>query len=87
MRAGNFSEWTAAGITIYDPANVVMNSQGLNARLPFSGNIIPANRQSRVSSYFQNFFPLPNLSGLTNNWVGQLAASKFDSQKGSENRS
>jgi hypothetical protein len=83
MKGGNFSEWSAAGITIYDPLNVVVNEQGLNARLPFSGNILPANRQSKVSRYFQDFFPAPNRPGLTNNWVGQLAASKFDSQKGS----
>ncbi len=83
MRAGNFSEWAATGITIYDPSSVVTNAQGLNVRLPFAGNIIPANRQSKVSSYFQSFFPLPNRPGLTNNWVGQLAASRFDSQKGS----
>src|ERR1700730_3112314 len=30
MKAGNFSEWSATGITIYDPLNVVVNSQGLN---------------------------------------------------------
>lgn len=83
MRAGNFSEWSAAGITIYDPANVTVNGQGLNVRTPFAGNIIPVSRQSKVSSYFQNFFPQANLAGLTNNWVGQLGASKFDSQKGS----
>jgi hypothetical protein len=83
MRAGNFSEWLTAGTTIYDPSNVVLNGQGLSTRLPFAGNIIPANRLSKVSSYFQNFFPLPNLPGLTNNWVGQLGASKYDSQKGS----
>lgn len=83
MRAGNFSEWSASGITIYDPNTVVVNSQGLNERVPFAGNLIPANRQSKVSAYFQNFFPAANRPGVTNNWVGQLGASKFDSQKGS----
>jgi hypothetical protein len=83
MKTGDFSEWIAKGTTIYDPLNVVVNSQGLNARLPFTGNIIPANRLSKVSQYFQAFFPAPNLAGVTNNWVGQLAPSKFDSQKGS----
>jgi hypothetical protein len=83
MRTGDFSEWAAAGTTIYDPSNVVLNAQGLYTRVAFPGNIIPVSRQSKVSAYYQNFFPLPTRPNLTNNWTGQLGASKFDSQKGS----
>jgi hypothetical protein len=52
-RNGDFS---AAGVTIYDPAASV--------KTPFPGNIIPTSRLNGVSQKIQDrFFPLPNQGG------------------------
>jgi len=46
-------------LPIYDP---------LNGR-PFANNMIPANRIDPVAAKVQDLFPLPNLPGLSNNYV------------------
>jgi carboxypeptidase family protein/TonB-dependent receptor-like protein len=84
MRQGDFSEWLAFGPSrqIYDPNNVIPNPAGPGfVRAPFPDNIIPSNRISKVSQYFQSFFPLPNLPGLVNNWRGTLEPSSTDNEK------
>jgi len=39
---------------------------------PFAGNIIPSNRLSSIALQFQQFWPVPTVSGLTNNAVALL---------------
>jgi hypothetical protein len=51
--------------TIYDPTTAVLNGTTLS-RTPFAGNIIPANRISKIAQAYLNYFPLPNTAGLAN---------------------
>jgi len=68
MRQGNFS---APGLPlIYDPSTTVPNGSGGFTRQPFPGNIIPQNEISPISSYFANLLPLPNLPGVSSNYIG-----------------
>ena len=71
LRAGNFS---VQSHQIYDPLTSTVITSGPNAgsinRLPFAGNIIPANRINTAMSFLINtMLPLPNRPGLTNNYV------------------
>ncbi len=68
-RNGDFSELP---VVIYDPATTVALPGGGFSRQPFPGNIIPANRISAISKYFQSFLPAPTTSGLQNNYLGQV---------------
>lgn len=63
MRAGDFSEVSAV---IYDPATGAVNGAG---RQPFAGNVIPSGRMSEAALRLQEYYPLPNLPGLTRNYV------------------
>ena len=63
MRAGDFSEVSAV---IYDPATGAVNGAG---RQPFAANAIPAGRLSQAALRLQEFYPMPNLPGLTRNYV------------------
>jgi hypothetical protein len=73
QRAGNFSN-SALYPTIYDPASpLTTNAQGQSTRAPFAGNLIPANRLDPVALKIQQLYPLPNVPGYTNNWVGFLS--------------
>src|SRR5262249_37139754 len=56
MRNGDFSAFTQH---IYDP---LTGDLGAN-RVPFDGNIIPANRISGISQALIKFIPLPNIPG------------------------
>jgi len=59
---GNFSSVPTSSITggaIKDP---------LNGNAPFAGNIIPTNRISPVVLKLQQYYPAPNLPGLTSNF-------------------
>jgi hypothetical protein len=60
MRTGDFS-----GNAIYDPATGNPDGTG---RTLFPGGIIPASRFNSISQKIQTYFPLPNLSGLTDNY-------------------
>lgn len=62
QRAGNFSGSTT---TIYDPTT---GDTAGNNRVAFPGNLIPANRISRVSQQLYGLLPAANLGGLTNNF-------------------
>jgi hypothetical protein len=65
QRAGDFSTTTQNGvpIAIYDPLTTVQTSPGVYTRMPFPGNIIPANRINPVAAKVMSFYPLPNSSG------------------------
>jgi hypothetical protein len=67
MRAGDFSEFP--GNIIYDPAT----SRVLNGRIvrdAFPNQIIPASRIDPVAAKLLAFYPLPNATGLANNFRG-----------------
>ncbi len=60
---GDFSKLTDSQgrkITIYDPQNAVINSDGTVTRQPFAGNIIPQNRLNPIASKLLSLFPKPN---------------------------
>jgi hypothetical protein len=72
QRAGNFS---AYGTTIYNPATGNADGTG---RLPFAGNVIPTSMLSPQALAVQNYLPLPNLSGLSNNY--SATGAPFDNR-------
>ncbi len=61
-RAGDFSQISTI---LYDPTTGV----------PFPGNRIPANQLNATSLALLNYYPLPNLPGLTRNYQTSLAGS------------
>jgi hypothetical protein len=68
MRNGDFS---ALPVVIYDPLTTRPHPSGVGfIRDPFPGNIIPANRISSISRYFQSFLPEVTNSSLQNNYRG-----------------
>src|SRR4029079_4855288 len=71
QRRGDFSQTVDAQgrlVVIYDPLTTRPNPNGSGfIRDPFPGNIIPQDRISAVSRYFQQFLPNPTSSGLQNN--------------------
>lgn len=76
-RTGDFSELLAlpTPVLIYDPLTTVTLPGGGFSRTPFPGNIIPLNRISSISRYFQSFLPNPTSLGLQNNYLGQVPVS------------
>jgi len=80
-RQGDFSELPVA---IYDPLTTTPLAGGgftrtqfrdpsrATAANPLGLNIIPLNRISSISRYFQSFLPDPTNSGLQNNYLGQV---------------
>jgi hypothetical protein len=62
QRAGNYA---ASATTIYDPAT---GDAAGNNRSPFTGNLIPISRISRVTSQLYGLLPAANLPGVTNNF-------------------
>ena len=82
-RQGDFSELPVA---IYDPLTTVAVAGGFartqfrdpsraTAANPLGLNIIPLNRISSISKYFQSFLPDTNAPGLQNNYQGQVPVS------------
>jgi hypothetical protein len=70
FRRGDFS---ALPVQIYDPSTTRPNPNGTGfIRDPFPGNIIPANRISPQSAFFQSFLPDPTNGNLQNNYSGSL---------------
>jgi Carboxypeptidase regulatory-like domain/TonB dependent receptor len=75
---------TPAPVAIYDPLTTVALPGGGFSRTQFSDpsrattsnplglNIIPLNRISSISKYFQSFLPNPTNSALQNNYLGQV---------------
>lgn len=68
MRQGDF---TGIANTIYDPATI--NAAG--QRQPFAGNQIPAARFNPVGVKFLSYYPLPNRSGVINNYFSQAGSN------------
>ncbi len=72
-RTGNFTESFpgAPATPIYDPATTAINPvTGQATRLPFAGNIIPADRLNPVAVRLINLLPAPNVAGvLSGNYV------------------
>lgn len=63
---------------IYDPATTrVVNGQ--TCRLPFPGNIIPNTRFDPVAARIQQYFPEPNLNGLSQNFYSSLTSPVVNS--------
>src|SRR5574340_599386 len=65
FRNGDFSRLSDArgrGITIYDPNTTFQNPEMQNRwdRLPFPGNMIPADRLNPISRKILDYFPAPN---------------------------
>ncbi len=76
MRTGDFSSLPVA---IYDPLTTRPNPNGTGfVRDPFPGNIIPANRISSISQYFQSFLPEPTQAGIQNNYLGGSLPTGFN---------
>ncbi|HEY3937078.1 MAG TPA: TonB-dependent receptor [Bryobacteraceae bacterium] len=87
---GNFSQLPQV---IYDPASTV--GSGTSAtRAPFSGNIIPTTRFSKISANIVPYIPAPTGSALSNNHAfvntsqvtDHVWAFKIDQMIGSKNR-
>jgi hypothetical protein len=70
FRKGDYSA-LPAGATIYDPASMTC-AGAICSKTPFAGNIIPANRLSKIAQSFQSYLPNPTNSGITNNFLGAL---------------
>jgi hypothetical protein len=65
LRAGNFGS-----TAVYDPLSTAPNPAGSGSvRAQFPGNIIPASRFDKIGQQLLNYYPLPNLSGLANNYI------------------
>src|SRR5262249_58226417 len=78
-RNGDFS---ALPVPIYDPRTTVPNPNGTGfVRSPFPGNVIPPDRISPVSRYFQSFLPDPTNTGLQNNYLGGAPPHRFNNTK------
>ncbi|HYP12843.1 MAG TPA: TonB-dependent receptor, partial [Bryobacteraceae bacterium] len=71
MRQGDFSELLPNQI-IYDPNTTVALPGGGFSRQPFPGNIIPPDRISSISKFFQEPLPAPTNGNIQNNYLGQL---------------
>ena len=53
---------------VYDPASTFTGPSGATLRNPFANNTVPANRLDPVALAIQNYIPLPNAPGITNNY-------------------
>ena len=66
---------------IYDPRTTRPNPNGTGfVRDPFPGNIIPEDRLSSISRYFQSFLPDPTNAGLQNNYLGGSLPIGFNNE-------
>ena len=80
-RTGDFSELLPAA-AIYDPQTTNCAS-GPCTRAPFAGNLIPANRISPISNFFQAELPQPSNANIQNNYLGSVPVGfKNDSVTG-----
>ena len=65
--AGNFS--SIPDLTLYSPS--AGNSAGVG-RMPFAGNMIPANRINLAAAAIASYIPAPNQPGLVNNYAANV---------------
>jgi Carboxypeptidase regulatory-like domain len=71
MRTGDFSQ---VPTPIYDPNSVGLVN-GVETRVPFPGNVIPASEQDPVAQKLMQYWPAPNSAPSTGNpWVGDYIA-------------
>ena len=78
QRNGDFS---ALPVTIYDPRTTRPNPNGTGfVRDPFPGNVIPQDRISSISRYFQSFLPDPTNAALQNNYLGGALPIGFNNE-------
>lgn len=79
MRGGDFSGLSAI---IYDPATgrPSATNPSVYVRTPFARNIIPTNRLNQTSLYLLQYDPLPNLPGLTNNYISNESSRNVSDQ-------
>jgi Carboxypeptidase regulatory-like domain/TonB dependent receptor len=76
QRRGDFS---ALPVPIYDPRTTRPHPSGTGfVRDPFPGNVIPPDRLSSISQYFQSFLPDPTDPGLQNNYLGGNLPTGFN---------
>lgn len=82
QKAGDFSQtYNGSGnlVVIADPLSTTQLPNGSYTRTPFPGNIIPANRFSKVASNVVKLFPNPTLPGApfthVNNFSTKAATS------------
>ena len=68
MHEGDFSELGAGG-AIYDPNTIDPKTGARQLINPANPDVIPAGRINPVGQNIVNLFPLPNLPGLTSNFV------------------
>lgn len=81
QRTGDFSQTvtnSGALITIYDSATTVPdpNNPGNYIRTAFLNNKVPANRINPITAGLLNYYPLPTLPGITNNYA--VAVTRID---------
>lgn len=71
MRGGDFTELlgTANPLTIYDPLTTQRDAGGNLVRTPFANNMIPSSRFNTAGKNVIDHYPLPNMSGLANNYL------------------
>ncbi|HZQ53557.1 MAG TPA: carboxypeptidase regulatory-like domain-containing protein [Bryobacteraceae bacterium] len=62
--SGDFS--SVPGLALYNPATGNPNGTG---RAPFPNNIIPASQISPIAQKLNSYLPVPNLTGVENNYV------------------
>ncbi len=97
FRNGDFSKAvTNAGqmILIYDPSTLTQSANGTRTRTPFPGNLIPKERWDPVATAALTYYPSPNRSGLTQNYVNNTSdrlnqdkwSARIDHMIGSNNR-
>jgi hypothetical protein len=74
QRAGDFSQTFSGGnlIKIYDPASTMADpaKPGSFIRTQFPNNQIPASRIDPNGASLLQYYPAPNLPGITNNYAG-----------------
>jgi Carboxypeptidase regulatory-like domain/TonB dependent receptor len=77
-RNGDFS---ALPVTIYDPRTTRPSPNGTGfVRDSFPGNVIPQDRISSISRYFQSFLPDPTNAALQNNYLGGSLPIGFNNE-------
>ncbi len=69
QRTGDFSELP---VLIYDPLTTNCPGGTNCSRQPFPGNLIPANRISKISRFFQEPMPPPTHPGIVSNYLANL---------------
>ncbi|HZT32882.1 MAG TPA: carboxypeptidase regulatory-like domain-containing protein [Bryobacteraceae bacterium] len=77
FKQGDFSGYrdsSGAMIPIFDPATTLADG----TRTPFPGNVIPANRISKVASNVMPLIPAPDFVGYFNNYLNRTANPTTD---------